>query len=187
MTSFIPAVLLPLLEVDVSTLDHEYVMYHVCPLLLLTPYLRATEIKDQPSSPYLTEFRNRPAMERRALSIHLHVTGETGPSSRDVANASMRALSTLFGHVNGTQASTSLQAAFDCFNDLKAWAKLDHCRWVAVRAAEWTQYQYRYAIPTKLVESLVQEQDAPATNSRQSTLAAMVTSVLTSPTPLVNL
>ncbi|KAJ3551342.1 hypothetical protein NM688_g4760 [Phlebia brevispora] len=170
VTTFVPAIVRPLLEVEVETLDHE-----------------AVEIKEQPSSPYLSEFRNRPAMERRALSIHLHVTGDTGPSSRDVANASMRALSTLFGHSNGMQAGVSLQATFDCFNDLHAWTKIEHCRWVAVRAAEWTQYQYRYAIPTKLVECLVQDPDVPESAPRRSTLAAMVTSVFTSPIPLINL
>lgn len=126
-------------------------------------------------------------MERRARSIHLHITGESGPSSRDVANASMRILSTLFGHSNGMQAGVSLQATLDCFNDLKAWSKTEHCRWVAIRAAEWTQYQYRYAIPTKLVECLVQEQDTPDVSPRRSTLAIMVTSVFTSPIPLVNM
>ncbi|KAF7793699.1 hypothetical protein EIP86_004815 [Pleurotus ostreatoroseus] len=127
-------------------------------------------------------------MERRAHSIHLHVTGESGPSSRDVANASMRVLSTLFGHSNGMQAGISLQATLDCFNDLKAWSKIEHCRWVAIRAAEWTQYQYRYAIPTKLVECLVQDQDtSDLPPARRTTLAVMVTSVFTSPIPLVNM
>ena len=155
---------------------------------MLTSFGRATEVKDQPSSPYLSEFRNRPAMERRAHSIHLHVTGESGPSSRDVANASMRVLSTLFGHSNRMQAGISLQATLDCFNDLKAWSKIEHCRWVAIRAAEWTQYQYRYAIPTKLVECLVQDQDtSDLPPARRTTLAVMVTSVFTSPIPLVNM
>lgn len=147
---------------------------------------RATEIKSQPTSPYLSEFRKRPTMERRATSIHLHVTGETGPAAKDVANAAMRALSALFGHSNGPQAAMSMQAAIDCFNDINAWEKQEHCCWFSEHAAEWTQYQYRYAIPTRLVECLVQEQDAARFTARQSTLAAMVTTVFTSPTPLVS-
>ncbi|PSS05382.1 hypothetical protein PHLCEN_2v3871 [Hermanssonia centrifuga] len=170
VTTLIPALVVPLLEVEVLSLDHE-----------------AAEVKEQPNSPYLDEFRNRPAMERRALSIHLHVTGETGPTSRDVANASLRALATLFGHSNGPQAAVSMRAAFDCLHAINAWERPDHCRWVAIRAAEWTQYQYRYAIPTKLVECLVQEQDAPQSTPQHMRLAEMITSVFTSPTPLVNL
>lgn len=148
---------------------------------------RSTKVKGQPSSPYLSEFRNRPAMERRATSIHLHVTGQSGPASKDVANAAMRALSSLFGHSNGGQAAITMQAAIDCFNDRSAWGQPDHCRWLAVHAAEWTQYQHRYAIPSRLVECLVQDQDSTKSASRQNTLAAMITTVFTSPTPLVNL
>lgn len=99
----------------------------------------------------------------------------------------MRALSALFEHSNGSQAASSMQAAIDCYNDTSAWDKPEHCRWFAEHAAEWTQYQYRYAIPTRLVECLVQEQDAPQLTTRHSTLAAMITAVFTSPTPLINL
>jgi protein EFR3 len=126
-------------------------------------------------------------MERRATSIHLHVTGETGPSSREVTNMAIRALSHLFGHSNGGQAATSMQAAIDCFNDREAWGQTQHCSWFAEHAAEWTQYQYRYAIPTRLVECLIQDQDTSQTVSRSEALAAMITAVFTSPTPLVNL
>lgn len=167
---FLPAFIVPLLEVDVSTLDQG-----------------VSEVKTQPNSPYISDFRSRPPMERRATSIHLHVTGELGPARRDVANAAMRALSALFEHSNGGQAASCMQAAIDWFNDTSAWTRPDHCRWIAVRAAEWTQYQYRYAIPTRLVECLVREQDAPQPTTRHSVLAAMITAVFTSPTPLVNL
>lgn len=126
-------------------------------------------------------------MERRATSIHLHVTGESGPARRDVANAAMRALSALFEHSNGGQAATCMQATIDWLSETSAWDKPDSCRWIAVRAAEWTQYQYRYAIPTRLVECLIQDQDASQSTNRHRTLAAMITAVFTSPTPLINL
>lgn len=113
---------------------------------------RVVKVKEQPNSPYLAEFRSRPAMERRTTSIHLHITGDTGPTSREVAHAAMRALSSLFGHSNGGQAAISIQAAIDCLSDRNAWNEPDHCRWFAVHEAEWTQYQYRYAIPSRLVE-----------------------------------
>jgi protein EFR3 len=150
-------------------------------------FFRASEMKTQPNSPYLTDFRDRPAMERRARSIHLHVTGETGPSPKDVANAAMRALAAWFEHSNGAQVAIALQATIESLNEISAWDKTDHCRWFAVRAAEWTQYQYRYAVPTRLVEYLVQDQDAPQSTQRHSTIAAMITAVFTSPIPLVNL
>lgn len=144
-------------------------------------------MKEHPSSPYLDEFRTRPTIERRAASIHLHIDGDTGPSPSDVANASLRALSSLLGHSNGTQAASVMVAAFETFDDTGGWEKADHCRWFAAKAAEWTQYQYRFAIPSRLVESLAEGQDTPQPTFRHNTLAMMITTVFTSPTPLVNL
>ncbi|KAI0368151.1 hypothetical protein BV20DRAFT_948958 [Pilatotrama ljubarskyi] len=164
------ALLIPLLEVDVSVLNHEL-----------------AEIKEQPNSPILDEFRSRPALERRAASIHVHIDGDQGPTSADVANTALRGTSSLLGHTRGMQASLVLQAALDTLDERGGWSQLEHCRWLAEKAAEWTQYQYRYGIPTRLVECLAAGQDAPQPTQRQSTLAAMITAVFTSPTPLVNL
>ncbi|KAH9853607.1 hypothetical protein C2E23DRAFT_728277 [Lenzites betulinus] len=164
------ALLIPLLQVDVSVLNHEL-----------------TEIKEQPNSPILDEFRSRPTLERRAASIHVHIDGDQGPASADVANTALRATSSLLSHTRGVQASLVLQAALDTVEERGAWTQLEHCQWFAEKAAEWTQYQYRYGIPTRLVECLAAGQDAPEPTQRQSTLAAMITAVFTSPTPLVNL
>lgn len=148
---------------------------------------RLADIKEQPNSPILDEFRSRPTLERRAASIHVHIDGDQGPTSGDVANTALRATSSLLGHTRGQQASLVVQAALDTLDEFGSWAQLEHCRWLAEKAAEWTQYQYRYGIPTRLVESLAAGQDSPEPTQRQATLAAMVTAVFTSPTPLVNL
>ncbi|TFY61600.1 hypothetical protein EVJ58_g4417 [Rhodofomes roseus] len=164
------ALLTPLLEADVDTLNHE-----------------ASFIKDQPKFAFTDDFRTRPALERRAASIHIHVDGDKGPSSGDVVNASLHALASLFGHSTGMQATVILSAVLDYLDDSGGWSKIEHCQWIAAKSAEWTQYQYRYAVPTRLVECLVEGQDASEPTARNSTLAAMVTTVFTSPTPLVNL
>lgn len=134
----------------------------------------------------MDDFRTRPALERRAASIHVHVDGDKGPSSGDVVNASLHAVSSLFGHSIGMQAAIIMSSTIDYMDDSGRWNRVEHCKWIVAKAAEWTQYQYRYAVPTKLVECLVESQDAEPT-TRHSTLAAMVTAVFTSPTPLVNL
>ncbi|KAJ3014098.1 hypothetical protein NUW54_g1393 [Trametes sanguinea] len=164
------ALMIPLLQVDVSVLNHEL-----------------AEIKEQPNSPILDEFRSRPNLERRAASIHAHIDGDQGPTSGDVANTALRATSSLLGHTRGLQASLVLQAALDTLDERDGWGLTEHCRWLAEKAAEWTQYQYRYGIPTRLVECLAEIQDAPQPTQRHATLAAMITAVFTSPTPLVNL
>ncbi|PIL37037.1 hypothetical protein GSI_00729 [Ganoderma sinense ZZ0214-1] len=168
---FLMRAILPLFfQVDVSVLDDQL-----------------ADIKEQPNSPILDEFRSRPTLERRAASIHLHIDGDAGPTSADVANTALRATSSLLSHTNGFQASAVVKASLDTLDEMGGWDKVDHCRWLAERSAEWTQYQYRYGIPTRLVECLAECQDALQPTARHSTLAAMVTTVFTSPTPLVNL
>ncbi|KAF7292357.1 Cellular morphogenesis-related protein [Mycena chlorophos] len=151
---------------------------------------QAEAVKDAPISPYLAEFRTRPAMERRAASIHVHIDGETGPSLADVSSAALRALFSLLEHANGNQLGYIMRASLDTLDEAaepKKWSKVDHCCWFAKQVAEWAQYQYRYAIPTWLVERLVENQEAPKTLTMHTSLAAMVTAVFNSPTPLVNL
>ncbi len=70
-------------------------------------------------------------------------------------------------------------------DEIKGWEKVDHCRWFAEKATEWTQYQFRDAIPTHLIERLKREQDVPTTTAPHIALATMITTVFTSPTPLV--
>ncbi|EIN10313.1 hypothetical protein PUNSTDRAFT_112183 [Punctularia strigosozonata HHB-11173 SS5] len=141
---------------------------------------------DKATAAYLTDFRSRPAYERRALSIHAHVDGQSGPTMRDVISASLRALSQLFAQSNGSQVGQLMQSAFNSLDARRGWEKADHCRWFAQRAADWTRYQYRYAVPTRLVERLLESQDVTDLTVQRS-LAGMVTTVFTSPTPLVNL
>ncbi|KII95247.1 hypothetical protein PLICRDRAFT_207863 [Plicaturopsis crispa FD-325 SS-3] len=170
VSTILRPILLTLLQASIPTLTEQ-----------------AASLKDSPISPYLDEFRTRPAMERRALSIHIHKDGDNGPSTADVTNACLRALTSMLGHSTGGQLGWIMQAAFGCLDELKGWDKLDHCCWIAVKACEWAQYQYRYAVPTRLVERLVENQDAPSPTSLHKALAAMIAAVFTSPIPLVNL
>ncbi|KAJ3812144.1 hypothetical protein F5876DRAFT_38037 [Lentinula aff. lateritia] len=144
-------------------------------------------VKDASLSPYLAEFRTRPVIERRAASIHIHVDGENGPSMSDVSSAALRAFSSLLEHVNGSQLGHIMRSSFDGLDELKGWSHIDHCCWFTLKTAEWAQYQYRYAIPTWLVERLLESQDASKTTDMQKALTAMVTTVFNSPVPLINL
>ncbi|KAJ6598911.1 hypothetical protein DFH09DRAFT_1129548 [Mycena vulgaris] len=149
---------------------------------------QAAEVKNAPISPYLAEFRTRPAIERRAASIHVHVDGETGPSMSEVSSAALRALFSLLEHANGGQLGHIMRASLDTLDDgSKSWDKVEHCCWFAKKTAEWAQYQYRYAIPTWLVERLVENQEITTAAPMATALAAMVTAVFNSSTPLVNL
>lgn len=80
-----------------------------------------------------------------------------------------------------------MRSSFDNLDDMKGWTNQQHCCWFAQKTADWSQYQYRYAVPTWLVERLLQGQDEPVTSSMHIALTSMVTTVFNSPTPLINL
>ncbi|KAF8812578.1 hypothetical protein BYT27DRAFT_7183025 [Phlegmacium glaucopus] len=148
---------------------------------------QSSVVKDAPMSPYLAEFRTRPALERRAASIHVHIDGDNGPSISDVSDAALRALFSLLSHANGAQLGYIMQSSFDSLDQVNGWSSLHHCCWFAQKTAEWAQYQYRYVIPTWLVDRLLVHQDTPDITSLHIALTAMVTAVFSSPTPLINL
>ncbi|KAG2013507.1 EFR3 [Coprinopsis cinerea AmutBmut pab1-1] len=163
-------ILLSLFETNLSTLDEQ-----------------STAARDTPSSPYLAEFRTRPALERRAASIHLHIDGDKGPSSTDVSDACLRALFSLLEHAGGVQLGHIMQSSFDNLDAIDGWKALDHCCWYAKKLVEWAQYQYRFVVPTWLVDKLLENQDAHGPDPLQLALASMVATIFTSPTPLISL
>lgn len=153
---------------------------------LIERFFRAEGVKNSSVTPYLAEFRARPVMERRANSIHLHVDGENGPTQADVSSACLQAFFTLMQHVGANQLSYVINSAVEGLNDLNGWSRVDHCCWIAQKAVEWAQYQYRFAVPARLVDYLLEIQGThePA---KYLTIVKMVTTVFTSPTPLLNL
>lgn len=140
-----------------------------------------------PNSPYLSEFQPRPVMDRRAPSIHIHVDGQKGPELSDVVNASLRALRTLLGRCNGTQVATVFDAILQSIHEAKMWENPSIAKSYAERTVEWTQYQYRYAIPNQLVDQLIAIQDSPSPSPKHFALVEMLTSIFNSPTPLINI
>ncbi|KAG5648930.1 hypothetical protein DXG03_000279 [Asterophora parasitica] len=148
---------------------------------------QAAAAKGASSSPYLAEFRTRPAMERRAASIHVHIDGDKGPSMVEVSNASLRALISLAGHANSPQIGFIMHSLVDNIEEARAWGNLHHCCWLAQKMVEWSQYQYRYAVPTWLVERLCRSQETSSSPTHYRVLAEMATTVFRSPNPLVNL
>ena len=87
---------------------------------------------------------------------------------------------------SGAQIGLIMQAAFNNVDRTNNWVKTDHCRWLAQAGAEWAQYQHRYAVPTWLVERLLETPDATSL-PMHTTLTSMVITVFNSPTPLVNI
>ncbi|KAG6378718.1 hypothetical protein JVT61DRAFT_12991 [Boletus reticuloceps] len=185
----IRALLFHVLQSEVKSLDEWYVHGpHVrYPYSLPFHTSSTSAIKDNTPSVYMEEFRTRPPDQRRAASIHVHIDGQSGPSSADVLLASLRAISLLLQHSNSAQIALILQAAFETMDDLPLWDKVDQSCWFARKACEWTQYQYRYTVPSQLVERLLETHDTLVSTHQQRTLTRMLTTVFTSPISLINL
>jgi hypothetical protein len=104
-----------------------------------------------------------------------------------LVDACLRALHSLFAQSSGSHIAHVIQAVLDNLDKRKRWDKRHHCCWLATKTTEWSPYQYRYAVPTKLVERLVEDQDAPSVSSLHTSLTAMIAAVFTSSIHLVNL
>jgi protein EFR3 len=140
-----------------------------------------------PNSPYLSEFQPRPITDRRAASIHAHIDGETGPELADVVNASLRALRMLLGRCNAAQVAIVFDSILQHIDTANMWGNTAAGQWYAEHVIDWAQYQYRYAVPSQLVDRLLAIQDSPSSKPKHFALVDMLTSIFTSSTPLINL
>ena len=187
-SAIVPALLVNLLQVDISVLDSEWVNTHWSKYGILIDCTRSENDKNSPAlATFLADFRSRPLLERRAASIHLHVDGEEGPSSADVANAALKAFACLLNQSNGAQVSMVMQSVLDSLGLHDGWKHTNHGCWFIRKAIEWTQYQYRFAVPSRLIDRLAEAQEDPRPSDLHKTLAAMIKAAFTAPVPLVNL
>ncbi|KAK4684800.1 protein EFR3, partial [Tremellales sp. Uapishka_1] len=142
---------------------------------------------DASPSPFFTEFSARPPLnDRRAPSLHAHVTGEKGPTANDVVSAALRTLQALISQCQINQASHVLEAVFDYLNKV-SWSDVERCCWLAERLTAFMLLQYRFVVPTRLVEMIVDLGDDLPPSPRHSSALAMVTTILNSSVSLVGL
>lgn len=141
---------------------------------------------DASPSPFFTEFSaRRPVNDRRAPSLHAHIPGEKGPEGSDVLSAALRTLHDLVDQCHTSQTSHVLDAVF-AFLDRKGWNDVEWCCWLAERLTGFTMLQYRFVVPTRLAEALVDLPDAQPTH-KHMTLLSMLTTILNSNISLVGL
>nr|P0CN37.1 RecName: Full=Protein EFR3 [Cryptococcus neoformans var. neoformans B-3501A] len=164
------------------------------PLLVNTFEGQISELKlesakigmDASPSPFFSEFAAKgPVAQRRAPSLHAHIPGEKGPTSADVVSAALRSLHSLLQQCNVTQASQIIDRLV-MFLDKHGWQYAERDCFVAEQVTAWIPLQYRFIVPTRLVEVLMDLQDRTPTPKHTSALA-MVTTILNSTTSLVGL
>jgi hypothetical protein len=141
---------------------------------------------DASPSPFFSEFAaRRPVVDRRAPSLHAHIPGEKGPSGTDVTSAALRSLYSLVRQCQVNQASVVLDVVVGFLDKHGAWSDVERCCWLAERLTGFMTLQYRFVVPTRLAEMLVDLEDA--VSPKHTTLVGMVTTVLNSPISLVGL
>ncbi|WVQ74798.1 hypothetical protein IAR50_004404 [Cryptococcus sp. DSM 104548] len=145
------------------------------------------DLDDSPS-PFFSEFAavKGPIAHRKAPSLHAHIPGEKGPSGTDVLSAALRSFHALVQQCNVAQASLVIDRAGEFLDKSNGWQDSERCCWLSERLTAWISLQYRFVVPTRLVEVLIDLQDTAPTPKHTSALA-MVSTILTSTTSLVGL
>ncbi|WRT68287.1 uncharacterized protein IL334_005263 [Kwoniella shivajii] len=143
---------------------------------------------DASPSPYFNEFSavKRPLNDRRAPSLHAHIPGEKGPSNSDVNSASLRSFHALISQCKVSQAIIIIDNIISFLDHKNLWNDVEKCCWLSERLTAWITLQFRFVIPTRLIEVLVDQKDIEATPKHTSILSMVIT-ILNSTTSLVGL
>ncbi|WVF72663.1 hypothetical protein IAT40_007481 [Kwoniella sp. CBS 6097] len=147
---------------------------------------------DASPSPFFSEFSaRRPINDRRAPSLHAHIPGEKGPATKDVLSASLRSFHSLIGQCKVAQATIIIDQIGAFLDKYGYWADVERCCWLAERLTAWITLQYRFVVPTRLVEVLIDDhQDKIASGNpttKHTSALAMITTILNSTTSLIGL
>ncbi|OCF37807.1 protein EFR3 [Kwoniella heveanensis BCC8398] len=146
---------------------------------------------DASPSPFFSEFSaRRPINDRRAPSLHAHIPGEKGPTTKDVLSASLRSFHALIGQCKVAQATIIIDQIGSFLDRYGYWADVERCCWLAERLTAWITLQYRFVVPTRLVEVLVddhQDKIAGHPTTKHTSALAMITTILNSTTSLIGL
>lgn len=123
--------------------------------------------------------------DRRAPSIRGYGTDEKAPDSTTVLRLTLKSIYELVAQCQTAQLSTLVDALFDHL-DKAGWQDTEMCCWIAERLTSGAMLQYRYVIPTRLVELIVGMGDI-APGHKQTTILAMIMMVINSDISLVGL
>jgi hypothetical protein len=142
---------------------------------------------DASPSPYFSELSARkPTLsDKRAPSLHAHIPGEKGPLQKDVLSAALRSLHALVRQCQVNQALAVMDSVSTFLDKVRGWSDIERCCWLAEQLASFVMLQYRFVVPTRLVESLIELEDR--STPKHTTLIAMATTILNSAISLVGL
>jgi hypothetical protein len=131
------------------------------------------------------QVENNLSGDRRAPSIRGFATDEKAPESATILRLALRSLYDLVAQCQTAQLSSLVDALFEHL-DKAGWQDEEMCCWIAEQLTSGAMLQYRYVIPTRLVELIVAMGDI-APGPKQTTILAMIMSVINSDISLVGL
>lgn len=124
--------------------------------------------------------QRKPVNSRSVPNFDL-TTGEKAPAEEYVTSTAMGNIHAIIHNGDASHVQAFVAALVDFFNGKsgasRQWANTDWCCWVTQAISSWTSLQYRFIIPTNLVEYLVGDADGP-TEEKHHTLVAIITSLL---------
>jgi hypothetical protein len=131
------------------------------------------------------QVENNLSGDRRAPSIRGFAADEKAPESATILRLALRSLYDLVAQCQTAQLSSLVDALFEHL-DKAGWQDEEMCCWIAERLTSGAMLQYRYVIPTRLVELIVAMGDV-APGPKQTTILSMIMSVINSDISLVGL
>lgn len=124
--------------------------------------------------------------DRRAPSVRAHRQQEKAPTATDVLHLALKSLYDLVASSQTAQVSSIVDGILAYLDKQGSWQDVERCCWLAERLTEGAMLQYRYVVPTRLIELLVAMPDA-APGPKQTSILAMVMTILNSDISLVGL
>jgi hypothetical protein len=123
--------------------------------------------------------------DRRAPSIRGYTSDEKAPDGTTIIRLALKSMYDLVSQCQTAQLSSLIDALFEHL-DRAGWQDEEMCCWIAERLTSGAMLQYRYVIPTRLVELIVAMGDI-APGPKQTTILAMISTVINSEISLVGL
>lgn len=115
---------------------------------------------------------------------------EKSVSGQDVTSAAMGNLHTAIHNGDASHVQSFVTVLIDFFNGKtglgRQWGSQKWCCWISQSLCSWTALQYRFIIPTNLIEYLADDVDAPV-EQKHHTLVAIITTLLSGKLSMIGL
>lgn len=153
----------------------------VTPLLAIAFEAQTEDVKTQSD-----RVEREASNDRRAPSIRAHQMSEKAPDSTTVLHLALKSLYDLVAQSQTPQVSAIVDSILAYLDKTNGWQDVERCCWFAERLTEGAMLQYRFVVPTRLIELLAAMKDIEP-GPKQTTILAMTMTILNSDISLVGL